>query len=165
MPAFFGVIATTIILSGLGVILSKRPVYSILSLIICLYAMGALYLTLHAEFLAIVHLIVYAGAIMVLFLFVIMLMNLDRPEHLNRSRLLQWSALAVGISLALVIGSTLYTPSGPWVVAPMGSVHVIGRLLFSKFIVPFELSSVLFLAAIVGVVITAKVPHPEGDTE
>ena len=163
MPVLFGIIAATTIVSALGVVLSKRPVYSILSLIICLYAIGALYLALHAEFLAIVHLIVYAGAIMVLFLFVIMLLNLDRPEHHNRSRLLQWTALGITISLALVIALVLQTPPTSWTVAPMGSVQAIGRLLFSKFIAPFELSAVLFLAAIVGVVITSKKPQPEGD--
>jgi len=158
----FGILSAIAITCGLAVILANRPIYSIIALILCLYAIGGIYLALHAEFLAIVHLIVYAGAIMVLFLFVIMLMNLDRPKYLNRSKFIQWLAIGSATGLGIVVTSAIVqTPAMK--AAPIGSVTEIGKLLFTKFLVPFELSTVLFLSAVIGVVITAKSPTGDPD--
>ena len=155
MQFLFFCISALVILSALCVIFAGRPVYAILSLILCLYGIGALFLMLKAEFLAIVHLIIYAGAIMVLFLFAIMLMNLDSPESLNRSQLMKWVALIIAGGLFTLILIAMAIPSLA-VSGIVGAVQPIGHLLFTQFVAPFELSTILFLAAVTGIVVTAK---------
>jgi NADH-quinone oxidoreductase subunit J len=147
------------IFSGLSMILSKNPVYSVLSLIVTFFAIAGHYFLLNAQFLAAVHIIVYAGAIMVLFLYVIMMLNLNKLEDEKRA---VWSKLvsvvAAGILLLVMIGALRQAELTSQVpgTADAGLVKNLGMALYQDFLVPFELASVLFLGAMVGAVYLSK---------
>lgn len=148
------------ILSALLVVFSKNPVYSVLYLIITFFAIAGHYVLLNAQFLAAVHVIVYAGAIMVLFLYVIMLLNLNRETEPHKSNLLKFAAtICAGLLMIIMIGSL----RGTDMVAaePTGGEHIglvknLGRVLFNEFLLPFEICSILLLAAMVGAVMLGK---------
>ncbi len=144
------------------VVASKSPVQSILFLILTFFAISGHYILLNAQFLAIVNIIVYAGAIMVLFLFVVMLMNLnaDSEPHQKHKWLLYIGGIAGG-SLLLVIVAALKqnTVTDQLVQMNNGDVGLIknlGMTLFTDYVFPFEISSVLFLSAMIGAVVTSK---------
>ena len=149
--------------SAVMVILQRNPVNSALYLILNFFCLGGLYLTLNAQFIAMVQVLVYAGAIMVLFLFVIMLLNLGDDKRL-REHLGVRTYLGIGFSAALMLellyifafrsGNAMVQQSPNAV--EIGTVEYIGKVLFSKFVFPFEVTSLLLLAAIVGAVILAK---------
>lgn len=158
----FYFLSTIAILSGIMVVVSKNPIHSVLYLIITFFAIAGHYIMLNAQFLAAVHIIVYAGAIMVLFLFVIMLLNLNAETEPLKSNLLKFSGATAGGLLLLVlvaalkdmiISSTITNEASR---ANVGLVENLGQVLFKQFLLPFEVSSILFLAAIVGVVVLAK---------
>jgi NADH-quinone oxidoreductase subunit J len=116
---------------------------------------------MQAEFLAVVHVIVYAGAIMVLFLYVIMLLNLNKETEPHKSNLLKAAAaISAGLLLIVFVGSMKGTASLPAFqireTSMIGSVQRLGKVLFTDFLLPFEIASVLLLAAMVGVVMLAK---------
>ena len=154
----FGLIALIVVGSALGLVLKRNPIHGALFLVVNLGGIAALYLTLGAEFLAAAQVIVYAGAIMVLFIFAIMVLIPGKdetgPDPRRRYRLL---AIPVGLALlaeltliALSRGAAPRGPGGP------GGVEAMGRLLFTDYVFPFELTSVLLLAAMVGVMLLAK---------
>ena len=136
--------------------------YSVLYLIITFFAIAGHYVLLNAQFLAVVHVIVYAGAIMVLFLYVIMLLNLNQESEPHKSTLIKIAAVAsAGLFMVVLIG-TLRGASqvAPKVGADIGLVKNLGKVLFAQFLFPFEVSSILLLAAMVGVVMIGKdEPH------
>jgi NADH-quinone oxidoreductase subunit J len=140
------------------VVFSKNPVYSVLYLIITFFAIAGHYILLNAQFLAVVHVIVYAGAIMVLFLYVIMLLNLNKETEPHKSTLLKIAAVASsGLLLIVLIGSLrglAQIDSKPG--TEIGLVKNLGQVLFNEFLFPFEVSSILLLAAMVGVVMVGK---------
>jgi NADH-quinone oxidoreductase subunit J len=146
------------ILSALLVVFSKNPVYSILYLVITFFAIAGHYVLLSAQFLAAVHVIVYAGAIMVLFLYVLMMLNLNKEDEPHKPTLVKFAAvLAAGVLLVVLIGSL----KGASVLqqktaTDIGSVKNLGQVLFKDFLFPFEISSILLLAAMVGVVMIGK---------
>ena len=146
--------------SGIMMILSKNPVNSILWLIVLFFAISGHYILLNAQFLAIVNIIVYAGAIMVLFLFVVMLMNLNADSEPAKNHRLQFIAIISGGSLLLILLSAIITikDSHPVMVAGgnAGLIKTLGKVLFTDYVLPFEISSVLFLSAMVGAVIIGK---------
>lgn len=148
-------------LSALMVVLSKNPVNSVLYLIISFFAIAGHYVLLNAEFLAAVHIIVYAGAIMVLFMYVIMMMNFSKEFEPSKSVLSRIVAIvAGGILLITLIGAfrvneTYFMPDSINR-QNIGTVQTLGKVLFSKFLLPFEISSLLFLTAITGVVMLGK---------
>ena len=148
------------ILSALMVVFSKNPVYSVLYLIITFFSIAGHYILLNAEFLFIVHIIVYAGAIMVLFLYVIMMLNLNRDSETEKSNLLKIAAtICAGLLLVVLIGSLKGSDqviTAATTKEPIGQVRVLGRMLFNEFLLPFEITSILLLAAIVGSVMLAK---------
>jgi NADH-quinone oxidoreductase subunit J len=154
----FGLIALVVVGSALGLVLKRNPIHGALFLVINLGGIAALYLTLGAEFLAAAQVIVYAGAIMVLFVFAIMVLIPGKdetgPDPRRRYRLL---ALPVGLALlaelALIAVRRGGAPRGP---GGPGGVETIGRLLFTDYLFPFELTSVLLLAAMVGVMLLAR---------
>jgi NADH-quinone oxidoreductase subunit J len=157
MFIFFGAICVG---GAINLLRQKHPIDSALSLVVVMGALAGLYLLLGAEFLAAIQVIVYAGAIMVLFVFVIMLLNAGAEEHTRGSRI----ALLFGVPALLVI-SVLTTwlalksePSAKAVQvgALYGSAQEIGRLLFNDFLLPFEITSVLILIAIMGAVVLAR---------
>ncbi len=148
--------------SALMVVLSKSPVHSILFLIITFFAISGHYILLNAQFLAIVNIIVYAGAIMVLFLFVVMLMNLNADtEPPQKNKYLLYGGTIAGASLLLVLVAAVKqaAASGKMVETNGGNTGLIenlGRLLFTDYVFPFEISSVLFLSAMIGAVVISK---------
>ena len=144
------------------VVASKNPVYSILYLIITFFAISGHYILLNAQFLAIVNIIVYAGAIMVLFLFLVMLMNLNADsEPPQKNRWVLYIGGIAGGSLLLIIVAALKQSDATTQLVQMNSGNVgliknLGMILFTDYVFPFEISSVLFLSAIIGAVILGK---------
>jgi NADH-quinone oxidoreductase subunit J len=156
----FGVLA---LVAAISVVAQTRVIYSAISLIICLCAVAALYLLLEAPFIAAVQVIVYAGAIMVLFLFVIMLLDPFSSALLrDKKKYLAYAAAVLGAAaLALILPllnayKPLLTPRNPETGAGVGTAGNIGQVLFSEYLLPFELTSVLILVAIIGVVVLAR---------
>ena len=146
--------------SAIMVVASKSPVHSILFLIVTFFAISGHYILLNAQFLAIVNIIVYAGAIMVLFLFVVMLMNLNAESEPIKNQRMQFIALISGGSLLLVLLSAFMTMKNthPVMIAGgnAGLIKTLGKVLFTDYVLPFEISSVLFLSAMVGAVVIGK---------
>jgi NADH-quinone oxidoreductase subunit J len=148
------------IFSGIAVIVSRNPVYSVLYLIITFFSIAGHYFLLNAQFLAAVHIIVYAGAIMVLFLYVIMMLNLNKLEEEKRSAYAKLiSVVAGGLLMTVLVGAlrdadqmTVASASN----ADAGLVQNLGKALYKDFLLPFELASVLFLGAMVGAVYLSK---------
>jgi NADH-quinone oxidoreductase subunit J len=147
-----------------GVVTLRNAVHSALSLITNMVALAVLFLMLNAQFVAIVQIIVYAGAVMVLFLFVIMLLGEKAQEGQERRPGQRVFAVALG---ALLLVEIIYVAqfnllpglpgkATPEVVAQGGNVQLVGRFLFSEYVFPFEVTSVLLLVAIVGAVVLSK---------
>jgi NADH-quinone oxidoreductase subunit J len=153
------------VLSALMVVFSRNPIYSVLYLVITFFCVGGHYLLLSAEFLFAVHLIVYAGAIMVLFLYVIMLLNLNIETEPQKKSVYKVSAVISGGLLMLVLVAALKGAESPELVfganAEVGLVKNLGKMLFNEFLLPFEIVSVLLLAAMVGAVMLGKTPLKE----
>ena len=148
--------------SAAMVVASKSPVHCILYLILTFFAISGHYILLNAQFLAIVNIIVYAGAIMVLFLFVVMLMNLNadsEPPQKNRS-LVYIGSIAGGSVLLVVIAALKQSAATAQLVqmntGNVGLIKNLGMLLFTDYVFPFEISSVLFLSAMIGAVVISK---------
>lgn len=139
---------------------SKSPVHSVLWLIVVFFAISGHYILLNAQFLAIVNIIVYAGAIMVLFLFVVMLMNLNAETEPIKNYRLQLVGIISGGALLLVIVSAVMKIDTEQLVemkvGDAGLIKVLGMNLFKNYILPFEISSVLFLSAMIGAVVIGK---------
>ena len=147
--------------SALMVVLSKHPIRSVIYLVVTFFFITSMYIMMNAQFLAIVNMIVYAGAIMVLFLFVLMLLNLNKEVEPMNTRGAQLAAFIAGGSLflvlitalkdTLILGQTYRQQDNN-----IGLVKELGNLLFSKYVVAFELTSILFIAAMVGAILLAK---------
>ncbi len=147
------------ILSALLVVFSKSPVHSVLYLIVTFFAIAGHYVLLNAQFLAAVHVIVYAGAIMVLFLYVIMLLNLNQETEPHKTATLKFAAtICAGLFLIILVGSLKGSEQLAQQASQIevGSVKDLGRVLFKEFLLPFEISSVLLLVAMVGAVMLGK---------
>ena len=148
------------ILSALLVIIDKNPVHSVLYLIVTFFAIAGHYFLLNAQFLAAVHIIVYAGAIMVLFLFTVMLLNLNIEGEFQKSHIMKIVAAIGGGMIFLVLIGTLKSFDVATVGTPeltqIGLVKNLGKTLYSDYLLPFELSSILFLSAMVGAVMLGK---------
>lgn len=159
---FYGLAAMSVV-SAILMITRRNPVTSVLFLIMNFFALAGLYLTLQAQFIAVIQIFVYAGAIMVLFLFVIMLLNLGDEQKLTEAisyKKIVGAVLAIGVLLELlyIIG---LAPSGLPAGsldrgAAIGTVEVVGIKLFTQYLFPFEITSILLLVAIVGAVLLAK---------
>lgn len=157
----FWFLSVLALFSALMVITSKNPVYSVLWLILVFFAISGHYLLLNAQFLAIVNIIVYAGAIMVLFLFVIMLMNLNRNNEPQKNKWLKLAGALAGGCLLLVLVAALKNAETKSSIAEAGTgdiglIQNLGKALFKDYVVPFEISSILFLSAMVGAVVLGK---------
>jgi len=148
--------------SAAMVVASKSPVHSILYLILVFFAISGHYILLNAQFLAIVNVIIYAGAIMVLFLFVVMLMNLnaDSEPHQKNRWFLYIGGIAGGSLLLIIVAALKQTVAATQLVqmnsGNVGLIKNLGRSLFTDFVFPFEISSVLFLSAMIGAVVISK---------
>lgn len=160
----FWLLTVTAISCALGVILSRNPVNSVLFLILTFFSISGHYILMNAQFLAIVNIIVYAGAIMVLFLFVIMLMNLNADVEPQKSRLVQFAGIISGGILFLVILAALKetrtNPDFNRSSSQIGLIKNLGKTLFQNYVLPFEISSVLFLSAMIGAMVIGKKEAP-----
>jgi len=156
----FFVLAVIAILGAVSLILQRHPIHSALSLIVVMVALAGLYLLMGAEFVAAVQIIVYGGAIMVLFVFVIMLLNAGVEERTNVSKMAGWAGLPLAIALmgfiaAAVARSTDRVQAATQTGAPAPTKALAG-LLFQEFVYPFELTSFLILVAILGAIVLAQ---------
>jgi NADH-quinone oxidoreductase subunit J len=146
--------------SALLVVFSNNPVHSVLWLIVVFFAISGHYILMNAQFLAIVNMIVYAGAIMVLFLFVIMLMNMNTESEPQKSQWMKMAAAISGGALMLVLIAALKDNVGAVSKTSgegsIGLIKNLGQVLFTEYVVPFEISSILFLSAMVGAVVLGK---------
>jgi NADH-quinone oxidoreductase subunit J len=160
---FFLYFAGIIVLTAILVVALRNPVYSALSLLIMFFHVAGLYVTLHAEFLAAVQIIVYAGAILVLYLFVVMLLNVKREERFH----LQWPvAPLLGLTLLTEVvllwvlrsspGESLPAPGLAEATETAGNTEVIGEVLYSTYLFPFEVASLILLVAMIGAIVLAK---------
>jgi len=159
----FYALGTVAIASALLVVTRRNPVISALFLIVNFFCLAGLYLTLHAQFIAVIQILVYAGAIMVLFVFVIMLLNLGDERKLKEG--ISWKKIvAAGISFGLlmellyILGFSGQTHStiGAQRALEIGTAENIGAQLFTRFLFPFEVTSLILTVAIVGAIILAK---------
>jgi len=146
--------------SAIMMLLSKNPVKSILWLIVVFFAISGHYVLLNAQFLAVVNIIVYAGAIMVLFLFVVMLMNLNADTEPVKNYRLHLIGIISGGSLLLILLSALMNNDQHQLVqmktGNAGLIGYLGKVLFTNYVLPFEISSILFLSAMIGAVVIGK---------
>lgn len=159
MEIAFFIMALIILVSGIGVIVSHNPIHSALWLVANLLTVAGLFANLDAHFLAVAQMIVYAGAIMVLVLFVLMLLNLKTERPSSASVMAKVVAAGFGIAFLWMIVPLLNRSfevfEGP-AVGVQGTVKEIGKLLYTKHIFPFEFASILIMAAIVGAVMLSK---------
>jgi NADH-quinone oxidoreductase subunit J len=156
----FGILSFLAIMFALMVVFSRNPVNSVLYLVLTFFCVAGHYLLLNAQFLAVVHIVVYSGAIMVLFLFVIMLMNLNEESEPQRSWLNKTiAALAGGMLLFVMVGSLKGASdlqTAQFGHSQIGLVKNLGQVLFKEFLFPFEIASILLLAALVGAIMIGK---------
>ena len=155
----FYILSAISIGSALMMVFSKNPVHSVLYLIATFFSIAAHFIILNADFLAIVQIIVYTGAIMVLFLYVIMLLNLNSESEVSKSTIVKVAAaLSAGLLFLVMMASFKESVALPVseVVPGLGSVKNLGKVLFSEYLLPFEATSVLFLSAMAGSVLLAK---------
>lgn len=157
--AFFILLAAVALIGALNLLLRRNPLHSALSLLVTMGALTGLYVMLEAYFIAVIQVLIYAGAILVLFLFVIMLLNIRTEEmRLDRRPYLKWLAIPLA---ALLIGQIFYIlrlfQAHP---APVGGetglTESVGRKLFTTYLLPFEATSILILVAIIGAMVLAK---------
>ncbi len=161
--AFF-IIGIVAIVGAIGMVVSRNAVHSALFLVANLFCVALLYLSLNADFLAVVQVIVYAGAIMVLFLFVVTLLNPSQAETPDRLRGQPWIAGILAVVLlaevaAAILSGVFATVSSPTTPPPVDwseNAQAIGGLLYSQYLFPFEVTSILLLVAIVGATVLAK---------
>jgi NADH-quinone oxidoreductase subunit J len=148
------------VFSAIAVLLSKNPVYSVLYLIVTFFSIAGHYFLLNAQFLAAVHIIVYAGAIMVLFLYSIMMLNLNQPDSDRKETWIKAAAVIASGLLMLVLVSAMRRTDEMIAMSPnaadIGLVQNLGKALYQDFLLPFELASILFLSAMVGAVYLSK---------
>lgn len=156
----FYFVAFLSIFFALMTIFTKNPVHSVLYLVITFFTFTVHYVLLNAQFLAVVNFIVYLGAIMVLFLFVLMLLNLNKETEPMKSNLVKIMGTVAGMCfIATIVGSlNLLETSNPLILKnpDIGLVQNLGKVLFDEFLLPFEISSILLLTAMVGAVLLAK---------
>jgi NADH-quinone oxidoreductase subunit J len=166
MLIIFYIFAALSILGALGVLFLRNPIHCALSLVGTFFCLGSIYVMLNAEFVAVIQVLVYAGAIMVLFLFVLMLLSSKTSEQ-NTNKWPIGKILAGLLSLGIFVKiASLFTmgdmqlgPKGAYpieVLEEVGSISLIGRLLFTDYILSFEIIAILLLVAVIGAVVIAK---------
>ncbi len=157
----YNLFATLVLVGALGTILSKKPMHSVMFLILTFFSLSGIYVLLNAQFVAVVNIIVYAGAIMVLFLFVLMFLNLRQDSNFLANKSMLLAAVISGGSLALLLVAVLrkaqLRPVNPETFkSDTGLIENLGTVLFKEYLLAFELVSVLFLVATVGAILLGK---------
>jgi NADH-quinone oxidoreductase subunit J len=160
MIVLFYIFAALAIAAAISVVAQRTPIFSALSLIVVLCSLAVVYLLLGAEFIAVLQVIVYAGAIMVLFVFVIMLLNAGREVPSQRSRIAKWLGAPLVAALLAEVLLAVWKQFPAAGTLPAASLSAgpaaIGHLLFRNYVLPFEVTSILILVAILGAVVLAK---------
>jgi NADH-quinone oxidoreductase subunit J len=158
--AIFFVLAAIAVMGALSLILQRHPIHSALSLIVVMVALAGLYLLMGAEFVAAVQIIVYGGAIMVLFVFVIMLLNAGVEERTDFSKLASIAGIPLGVVLLSFLAYAIARSHGPaqstLQSGALANTKDISTMLFREFVYPFELTSFLILVAILGAIVLAQ---------
>lgn len=157
----FFLVAFLAVSSGVYFVFARNPLYAILSLIVTMFSIAGMYILLNAQFLAIIQIIVYAGAIMVLFLYILMMLNLNKEDESKKNNTLKFvGVFTAGLLLIGVLGVFRGVQEQHVVVENVdkgvGLTKNLGRLLFNEYVLPFELASILILAGIVGAVLIGK---------
>lgn len=160
----FYLFAALAVLAALGVITLRNPVYSALCLAVVFVSLAALYVLLSAPFIAAAQVMIYAGAILILFVFVIMMLSPEKDQGAGALRFQRPLAFVFGLVLVIELMAALATAAlapaqgqfTPERIAQIGSVQAVGASLFTDFMLPFEITSLLLLVAIVGVIVLAK---------
>ena len=158
----FWVFAVPLVVTALGVLVAKSPIYAAMNLVAAFFFLAGIYVLLAAHLIAFMQILVYAGAVMVLFLFVIMLLSLG-DEHLLKERksAMQYLGVLGGVGvLAVLVAAIARAGEGAAPLrapdAAFGTVKAVGNVLFTEYLLPFEATSLLLLVAIVGAVVVAK---------
>ena len=158
----FYILAAITLSTAFLTIYSRNPIHSAIYLVICFFSIAGHYFLFNAQFLAIVHIIVYSGAIMILFLFTIMLMNLNKEDEVHKPRITRLGAIVVFCLMCLVLIAIFMNSKpiadGSYEVTgeDYQSINVLGKLLLNEYMVPFEFASVLLLVAMIGAVLLSK---------
>ncbi|MGB7435237.1 MAG: NADH-quinone oxidoreductase subunit J [Candidatus Acidiferrum sp.] len=157
----FFVLAAIAIAGAISLIVQRHPIHSALSLIVVMVALAGLYLLMGAEFVAAVQIIVYGGAIMVLFVFVIMLLNAGEEERTNFSKLATYAGIPLAVAVtgliaAAIVNSQTVAAMPAATPVTLTSTRTLSTLLFTEFVYPFELTSFLILIAILGAIVLAQ---------
>lgn len=155
----FFYLASVIVATSMLVVLLRNPIYCALSLLVLFFHVAGLYVTLHAEFLAAVQVLVYAGAILVLYLFVVMLLNVKTEDRYHGQLPVAGFLGAMMLTELLLIGFTQRAPSGQgaeFAVISEGNTESIGEVLYTQYLYPFEIASLILLVAMIGAIILAK---------
>jgi NADH-quinone oxidoreductase subunit J len=158
----FVIFAVPLVATALGVVLARSPVYAAMNLVAAFFFMAGIYVLLVAHLIAFMQILVYAGAVMVLFLFVIMLLSLG-DEHLEpeRRKPWQWAGVLGAVSICAIVSAAIANLPAALQYADVdqakfGTVKAVGQVLFTQYLLPFEVTSLLLLVAIVGAVVVAK---------
>ena len=159
-PFFFYIFAAALVLASLTVVLARNPLYNVLALVVAIFSLSSLFVLLEAFFVGIILLVVYAGAVLVFFLFVVMCLNLG-PETLDSSQQnhFRWLGGFTGLMFAATFFLAAKSFLQAQAVEPSsirGTIENIGRILFTDYLLPFELTSFLLLIAIFGIVSLAQ---------
>ncbi|HEY2303635.1 MAG TPA: NADH-quinone oxidoreductase subunit J [Acidimicrobiales bacterium] len=165
----FVVAGAAILIGAFGVILYRNPVHSALSLVLTLFGVAVEFVNQQADFLAAVQVIVYAGAIVILFLFVIMLLGVDRSESLAKDPLKGQRPVAIALGVVILVelasiarldnwATGAHSVAGP-ISGPGDNVVKLGQSIFTRYLFPFEITSVLLVIAVVGAVVLARRPQ------
>ena len=157
---FFYFFATILTLASLAVVLARNPLYNVLSLVVVIFSLSCLFILLEAFFVGMILLVVYAGAVLIFFLFVVMCLNLNSPtfttSQQSRFRLLGWVTGLTFLSGAFLAFKSFVAAEATGPSTVRGTIEVIGKILFTDYLLPFELTSILLLIAIFGIVSLAK---------
>lgn len=162
--AIFLLFAGVAIIAAANILIQRHPIYSALSLIVTFIALAGIYIQMHAEFIAVMQIVVYTGAIMVLFIFVIMLLNVGAEQRVpDRVHVVKYFGLPLAGLLTVEIGLIVargFSNEGISVESASinlsGNTQMIGKALYTQYVLPFEITSILLLVAIVGAIVMAK---------
>lgn len=157
----FCVLAAITLATAFLTVFSRNPIHSAIYLVICFFSIAGHYLLLNSQFLAIVHIIVYSGAIMILFLFTIMLMNLNKEDEVHKPRVTRLGAvvlfcLTCAVLIAIFVNSKPIVGEYITTGEDYQSIKVLGNVLLNEYMVPFEFASILLLVAMIGTVLLSK---------
>ena len=159
----FSILSLLCVVSAANILLQRHPIHSALSLVLTFVGLAGIYIQMHAEFIAVMQIVVYTGAIMVLFVFVIMLLNAKAEERIpDRLTSLKYLGIPLAVLLVGMVGLKVFgflSEEGVQISIPVnvaGNTQAIGKLLYTQYALPFEVTSILLLVAIVGAIVMAK---------